>query len=289
MTRRLHPSFGGLLSCAFVLAGTAGVIVWLTPSLNHLWLDQNLPRALEPPGSRGHLLGTDGFGRDSFWRLLAGTGVSLAVSVIVVAITIPLGLLLGSVSGYRAGRWDERIGIASDVIWTFPLMLVVVIATSAVGMGLTAVVIGVAAVSWAGFARVIRSQVIGLRDADFVSAARLLGVPERKVFAAHVLPQLTDTVLVMAPYYASVAILTEAAMAFIGFGAQPPTPSLGDLLADGRNYWSVSRWQELIPGVTLCAIVLGLNGLGDMLRDRRGVDRGSSTAVASLSQTGARH
>lgn len=284
MSRR-RVILGGLLPGAFVLAGVAGVVVWLTPSLHHLWLDQDLTRVLEPPGSPGHLLGTDGFGRDVFWRLLAGTGVSLVVSAIVVAITIPLGLLLGSVSGYRPGRWDERISIASDVIWTFPLMLVVVIATSAVGMGLAAVVVGVAAVSWAGFARVIRSQVIGLRDADFVSAARLLGVPERKVFIAHVLPHLTDTVLVMAPYYASLAILTEAALAFIGFGAQPPTPSLGDLLADGRNYWSVSQWQELVPGITLCAIVLGLSGLGDGLRDRRRVNG----RVARLSETAARH
>lgn len=258
---------GLVLTILFLLIGMAGIVILLHPGLHHLWEDQNLRAVLVPPGSEGHLLGTDNFGRDLLWRIVAATGLSALMAVGVTAFVIVVGLVMGSVAGFFGGRADTGITGLIDLTWGFPLLLVAVIFAGMVGKGLNAVVAAAAVILWAGFARIIRAQVKTLREREFVEAARMLGTPAWKILVRHMWPNVLGTVLVMASYYVAITIIVEAGFSFIGLGVQPPTPSLGGIIAEGRNFWSVSIWPSVIPGATIALIVLGLNSLGDGLRD----------------------
>lgn len=258
---------GLVLTILFLLIGMAGIVILLHPGLQHLWEDQNLRAVLVPPGSEGHLLGTDNFGRDLLWRIVAATGLSALMAVGVTAFVIVVGLVMGSVAGFFGGRADTGITGLIDLTWGFPLLLVAVIFAGMVGKGLNAVVAAAAVILWAGFARIIRAQVKTLREREFVEAARMLGTPAWKIVVRHMWPNVLGTVLVMASYYVAITIIVEAGFSFIGLGVQPPTPSLGGIIAEGRNFWSVSIWPSVIPGATIALIVLGLNSLGDGLRD----------------------
>jgi peptide/nickel transport system permease protein len=258
----------GAIVTAFVLViGAIGTVILLTPSLQHLYLDQNLSAALLPPGEQGHLLGTDQYGRDLLWRTIAGTGISLLVGVLTTACTLVLGLILGTIAGYFGGTGDTAISGLIDLVWGFPLLLVAVIYAGMLGPGLRPVVVALGTVLWAGFARVVRAQVRTLREREFIEAARALGGSAPKIMIRHLVPNVFGTVLVMASYYVAIAVIAEAGFSFIGLGAQPPTPSLGQMIADGTNYFSVSFWLAVVPGIMIALIVLGLNLLGDGLRD----------------------
>lgn len=257
---------GLFLTVFFLLVGLSGAVILLTPSLHHLWEDQSLAQALEPP-SAANPLGTDNFGRDLLWRTVAGIGVSMLIGVGVTVIVIVVGLVLGSVAGYFGGRTDTIISGLIDLAWGFPLLLVAVILAGMIGKGLKDVVLAVAVILWAGFARIIRAQVKTLREREFVEAARALGTPHRRILLRHMAPNVIGTVLVMASYYVAITVITEAGFSFINLGAQPPTPSLGSMIAEGRNYFSTSIWPSIVPGSVIALIVLGLNSLGDGLRD----------------------
>ena len=258
---------GLILTIVFLLIGMAGAVVLLHPGLHHLWEDQNLAENLLPPGSEGHLLGTDNFGRDLLWRVVAATGLSVLMAVGVTTFVIVVGLVMGSIAGFYGGKAETGIAGLIDLTWGFPLLLVAVILAGMVGRGLNAVVAAAAIILWAGFARIIRAQVKTLREREFVEAARMLGTPEWKILVRHMWPNVLGTVLVMASYYVAITIIVEAGFSFIGLGVQPPTPSLGGIIAEGRNFWTVSIWPAVIPGVAIALIVLGLNSLGDGLRD----------------------
>jgi peptide/nickel transport system permease protein len=257
---------GLVLTVFFLLVGIAGAVILLTPSLHHLYEDQNLAEALRPPSAE-HWFGTDNYGRDLFWRAMAGTGVSLLIGVGVTAIVIVVGLALGALAGYFGRRTDTFVTGLIDLAWGFPLLLVAVILAGMIGKGLKDVVLAVAVILWAGFARIIRAQVKTLREREFVEAAHALGVPHWRILTRHMVPNVLGTVLVMASYYVAITVITEAGFSFIGLGAQPPTPSLGTMIAEGRNYFSTSIWPAVIPGAMIALIVLGLNSLGDGLRD----------------------
>ena len=258
---------GLILTIVFLLIGMAGAVVLLHPGLHHLWEDQNLAENLLAPGSEGHLLGTDNFGRDLLWRVVAATGLSVLMAVGVTTFVIVVGLVMGSIAGFYGGKAETGIAGLIDLTWGFPLLLVAVILAGMVGRGLNAVVAAAAIILWAGFARIIRAQVKTLREREFVEAARMLGTPEWKILVRHMWPNVLGTVLVMASYYVAITIIVEAGFSFIGLGVQPPTPSLGGIIAEGRNFWTVSIWPAVIPGVAIALIVLGLNSLGDGLRD----------------------
>jgi peptide/nickel transport system permease protein len=257
---------GLVLTVFFVLVGIAGVVILLTPSLQHLYEDQNLAQALQPPSAENPL-GTDQYGRDLLWRALAGTGVSLLIGVGVTAIVIVLGLTMGALAGYFGSKTETFITGLIDLAWGFPLLLVAVILAGMIGKGLKDVVLAVAVILWAGFARIIRAQVKTLREREFVEAARTLGVSDWRIIGRHMIPNVIGTVLVMASYYIAITVITEAGFSFIGLGAQPPTPSLGSMIAEGRNFFSRSIWPAVVPGAVIALIVLGLNSLGDGLRD----------------------
>ncbi len=259
--------FGAIVTAIVLIIGCIGAIVLAVPSLHHLYLDQNLSEALFAPGVGGHVLGTDEYGRDILWRAVTGTGISLLVAVITTTFTLVLGLTMGSIAGYYGGKFDTCIAALIDVTWGFPLLLVAVVFAGMLGPGLRPVILAIGVVIWAGFARVVRAQVRSMREREFVEAARALGTPAHMIIIRHMLPNILGTVLVMASYYVAVSVIAEAAFSFIGLGAQPPTPSLGQMIADGTNYFSTSFWPAVVPGVMIALIVLGLNLLGDGLRD----------------------
>ncbi len=258
---------GGILTIVILVVGTVGAVVLAVPSLHHLYLDQTLSKALLAPGVEGHLAGTDQFGRDILWRTIVGTGISLLIAVSATAFTLVLGLTLGSIAGYFGGRVDTIITGLIDLTWGFPLLLVAVVYAGMLEPGLKAVIFAIGTVVWAGFARVVRAQVKTLREREFVEAARALGTPAPKIILHHLIPNVLGTVLVMASYYIAISVIAEAGFSFIGLGAQPPTPSLGQMISDGRNYFAVSFWPSVVPGTMIALIVLALNSFGDGLRD----------------------
>lgn len=258
---------GAILTMIFVVVGVVGAVVLLVPQYQHLYLQQDLRHNLLPPLSGGHLLGTDQFGRDLMWRAMAGTGISLLAGVAVTALSMPVGMALGAISGYYGGASDRLVGGLIDITWGFPVILVAVIIAGMLQPGLWSVILAVSVVNWAGFARIIRAQVLSLREREFVEAAHALGVPDWKIIVRHLVPNTIGTTLVMASYYIAITVIAEAGLSFIGLGVQSPTPSLGQLISTGRAFLYVDAWAAFVPGLVIALIVLGLNTLGDGLRD----------------------
>jgi peptide/nickel transport system permease protein len=258
---------GAILTAIFVVTGITGLVVLNVHDLNDLWAKQELSQALKPPLTPGHVLGTDNFGRDLFWRIIAGTGVSLLIGIIITFFSMIVGMTMGTLAGYHGGWTDRLIGGLIDLTWGFPVILVAVIFAAMLEPGFAAIILAVSVVNWAGFARIIRAQAMSLRQREFVEAARALGISDVRIMIRHIVPHTISTTLVMASYYIAVSVIVEAGLSFIGLGLQPPIPSLGQMVADGRNYLSVSAWAAGLPGLTIMLVVLGLNTLGDSLRD----------------------
>jgi peptide/nickel transport system permease protein len=266
LTRSRATLFGGILTLVFVLTGIAGLVTIAVPGLNDLYLDQELSEALQAPLENG-LFGTDPLGRDLLARVVAGTGVSLAIAAIVTALSLLVGGVVGILAGYYGGRIDLVLSSVIDITWGFPIILIIIILAGVLSPGLVTVVLGIALINWAGFARIIRGETLKLRELDFIRAARAIGVPGWKIMLRHIAPNVVAPTLVLGSYYVAITIIAEAGTSFIGVGAQPPTPSLGQIIAEGQNYWSQQVWVVAIPGAALALIVLGLNSLGDGLRD----------------------
>jgi peptide/nickel transport system permease protein len=228
---------------------------------------QNLLQSNLPPLTKGHLLGTDQVGRDILSRLLTGIRISLIVGFGVTAISMIVGLAAGAIAGFRRGWVDSLISAIVEFTWGFPLILLAVVLAGTMGPGLLATILAVGLINWAGFARIVRGEVLSLREAEFVQSARASGLQEWKILLRHVLPNVLAPALVMASYYVALGIIAEAGLSFIGMGAQPPLPSLGVMIAEGRNYMLQNHWSSTIPGLTIVTVVLGLNLLGDGLRD----------------------
>jgi peptide/nickel transport system permease protein len=253
----------GLVIClTYLFLGGIG------PSLtSHDYAQQDLMDTYIRPFHQGHILGTDHLGRDLYARLAEGARISLLVGFGVTAIAMVIGVTFGMLAGYFRGWVDTVISGVVEFAWGFPLILIAVILTGAFGPGLKATVLAIGLINWAGFARIIRGEVLALREREFVQAARAIGAGHRRILLRHVLPNIVAPSLVMASYYVALAIIAEAGLSFIGMGAQPPLPSLGVMIADGRNYMLLDQWISTIPGIAIILIVMGLNFLGDGLRD----------------------
>ncbi|MEA2524512.1 MAG: peptide/nickel transport system permease protein [Thermomicrobiales bacterium] len=258
---------GGLLTIAFLVLGLVGLLIVSRQEWQHLYLDQNVRRTLILPFEEGTFLGTDNLGRSMVWRLVAGTGISLGAGLAVTAISMSVGMALGSLAGYVGGLTDRLISALIDLTWGFPVILVAVIFVGMLEPGLTAVILAISVVNWAGYARIVRAQTLSLKGRAFVEAARALGVPRWKIVLRHLIPNMLGTTLVMASYYIAVTVIAEAGLSFIGLGAQPPTPSLGQMVSNGRSFLSKDPWIVILPGGTIALLVLALNTLGDGLRD----------------------
>lgn len=219
------------------------------------------------PLSEDALLGTDHLGRDTATRLFVAIRVSLAVAVGVTGLALLAGLAIGTVAGFRGGWTDRSLSGVMDFIWGFPLILVAVLFAGGLGEGLLSVILAVGLVNMAAIARVVRGEVLSLSEREFIEAARAGGLSNWRIIRKHLLPNILAPALVLASYYVAVAIIAEAALSFIGLGAQPPLPSLGQMVAEGRNFLQLNHWETTVPGLTLVVMVLSVSLIGDGLRD----------------------
>ncbi|HJQ66636.1 MAG TPA: ABC transporter permease [Gemmatimonadales bacterium] len=251
------------LSIVTMLTLAAVAAPWLAPADP---LRGSLNESLQAP-SASFWLGTDVQGRDILTRVLFGARLSLAVGLVSQSVASLLGLVLGLLAGYY-GRWvDGALMRLADVTLAFPSLLLLIAIAAAVTPSLPLVFVVIGIVGWAGMARLVRGQVLALRGLDYVQAARALGARDARILARHLLPGVLAPVMVAATLGVGGAIMAEAALSFIGLGAQPPTPSWGAMVADGRDLLRVAPWVSLIPGLAIGLTVLGMNLLGDGLRD----------------------
>ena len=254
----------GLIVVALLL-----LVAILAPVLaRHDPVRVDLLRQFMPPSTE-HWMGTDVQGRDVWARLVYGARISLAVGLISQSIALALGLTLGLIAGYY-GRWiDDLVMRLADITLAFPTLLLLIAMVAALQPSLLVVFVTVGIVGWAGMARLVRGQVLVVRQLEYVHAARALGMRDRRIITRHVLPNVIAPVVIATTLGMAGAIMAEAALSFLGLGVQPPTPSWGAMIADGRDLSQLrsSPWTSLFPGLAIGATVLGFNLLGDALRD----------------------
>jgi peptide/nickel transport system permease protein len=219
------------------------------------------------PGTLEHPLGTDHRGRDILARLFYGTRIAMVVGIVSTGIAMVLGTLVGSVAGYYGGRIDDALMRAAEVLFAIPFLVLVIAFMTAFGRNLTFAMVGVGIATIPTFARLIRSRVLSVREEDFVEAARAAGVRDRNIILRHVIPNSFAPVLVQATLQIGINILIIAGLSFLGYGAQPPTPSWGQMLSASRNYMLPNPWFSIWPGLAILVTVVGFNLLGDGLRD----------------------
>jgi peptide/nickel transport system permease protein len=264
-TRR-RPVRGKLLGSGLVLlALTAAALLapWLSP---YSPSEQDLLASRQSP-SRAHWLGTDVLGRDVLSRMIWGTRVSLAVGVVVVGLEILIGAGLGVAAGYRGGWWDLVALRVADVTFAFPPLLFAILIVALLGPSLLNILLALMIVGWPELARLTRSEVLGLRELEFVEAAHALGARGRRVVSRHLIPNLVNTVLVQSSLRIGQVIVAESVLSFLGIGLQPPTPSWGSMINEGLEYLRTSPHLTLFPGAGLVVIVLAFNFLGEGLRE----------------------
>ncbi len=228
----------------------------------------DLINSLQPPSPQ-HWFGTDIQGRDVWARLVYGARVSLSVGIISQGIALTLGVILGLVAGYY-GRWvDELVMRLADVTLAFPTLLLLIALVAALQPSLTVVFATIGLVGWAGMARLVRGQVLVVRELEFVQAERALGAGDVRILIRHILPSVVAPVVIAATLGVAGAIMAESSLSFLGLGVQPPTPSWGSMIADGRDLYQLRHapWTSVFPGLAIGAAVLGFNLLGDALRD----------------------
>lgn len=217
--------------------------------------------------SERFLLGTDSLGRDLLSRLLYGARIALLVALIVVVIELVVGVPLGILAGYFGRRLDVAIAILTDIVWAFPPLVLAMAVIATVGAGLFQAVIAIALVSWVPFARVTRAKVMSIRQREYVLASMAMGSSHAHIIRHHILPNLLPTLLVLVTLTLPSALLMAAALSFLGFGVQPPTPEWGSMLNEGRNYMQDAPWISTFPGLAILLTAIGFNLLSDGIRD----------------------
>ncbi len=265
---RRRTALFGLVVVALV--GLAALFApWISPFDP---LEQDVSQRLRAPGwqdasGRLHPLGTDHLGRDILARVIYGARVALVVGFAAVSISGLLGMTIGLVSGYFGGRVDDLFMRLADIQLAFPFILLAIAVIGVLGPSLRNIIIVIGVSSWVVYARVVRGEVLSLREREFVQAAIALGSREWRVLRSHILPNAFTPWLVVATLDMARVIVVESALSFLGLGVQPPTPTWGGMLADGRVYLSTAWWLATFPGFAILVTVLGINLLGDGLRD----------------------
>jgi peptide/nickel transport system permease protein len=259
---KLKAWLGLGLSVTVLLA--AAFAPWLT---RHDPLAADFTAFLKPPGTVGHLLGTDQLGRDLLARVLHGARLALFIGACTVLITAVVGGLLGLLAGFFEGWPSTALMRLADLQLSFPFILLALTINAIVGLGLRNIIISLAAAGWVIYARVVRGEVLAVKQRDFVHAAAALGVGRMRVLFRHVLPNVAPSIIVVASLQFSQFIVAEAAISFLGFGVQPPTPAWGSMLSESRDFLYIAWWLAAFPGAALALTALGVNLLGDWLRD----------------------
>jgi peptide/nickel transport system permease protein len=261
------PVIPSLIIAAFVLVALLAPI--LTPADPYA---QSLRTRLKPPvweegGTWSRPLGTDRLGRDVLSRMILGARVSLAVGVLTVFLAGAIGATVGLTAGYYGGRVDALLMRVTDATLSFPVILLALILATTVGPSLGNVVVAVAVILWARYARVIRGEVLSLMERDFIAQARIAGCSAWRIITRHLLPNTLNTLVVLLTLQVGYVIIVEASLSFLGAGIPPPTPAWGSMIAEGRDYITTAWWVSLFPGLAILLVVLAFNLFGDWLRD----------------------
>jgi peptide/nickel transport system permease protein len=257
-------------ACVVVLATVLALLApALSPSdpIKNSLLDRLTPPMWLAGGDAKHPLGTDTLGRDVASRLLHGARVSLAVGFSAVLIAGVIGVALGLFSGWYGGRVDDALMRLGDVQLAFPVLVLAVAVLAVLGASMLNLILVLGVTGWITYARIVRGEVLTLRERDFVAAARALGAPDRWILARHLLPNVLPPITVVATFSVARTIIAEASLSFLGLGVPAPEPSWGAMLDEGRNYITTGWWLALFPGVAILLLVLGINLVGDWLRD----------------------
>ncbi len=262
---KIKTNKAGLLG-AFIISGL--ILVALTADLiaPYSYKEQDLTMMNSPP-SADHLMGTDEFGRDVFSRILHGSRISVYVGVVSVGLSVLLGSLLGAIAGYYGGVLDRTLSLITDLTWSLPEILVALLLVAVVGAGVECVIIAIALTYWAQYARLIRGQILMLKNEIYVEATRSLGATDFTILFKHLFPNAIAPVIVAATIGIGQAIVLEATLGFLGMGAQPPTPSWGAMMSNGTAYLFISPWVIIFPGLAMMVTVFGFNLFGDVLVD----------------------
>ncbi|MEZ0338583.1 ABC transporter permease [Mycobacterium sp. pV006] len=254
------------LVSALVLLGVAVVALtadWVAP---HGVNDINVPNALQPP-SGSHWLGTDELGRDILSRVIVAIQASMRIAVVSVVFAVLVGVTVGVVAGYRGGWLDTVLMRVIDVMFAFPVLLLALAVVAILGPGVTTTMLAIGIVYTPIFARVARASTLGVRTEPYVSASRAMGSGDLYILRRHVLPNIAGPLIVQTSLSLAFAILSEAALSFLGLGIQPPEPSLGRMIFDSQGFVTMAWWMAVFPGAAIFVIVLAFNMFGDGLRD----------------------
>ena len=269
--RRVRPLAGALVGATvLLLVGLTAVgAPWIAP---HDPREQVLERRLRPPawserGEWAYPLGTDHLGRDILSRLVYGSRISLLVGITSVVISGFLGVTLGVLAGYYGGRLDAFLMRLVDIQLAFPFILLAISVIAVLGAGVRNVIIVLGVARWMDYARVVRGDVLTVREREFVTAARALGAANRTIIPRHILPNVLTPIVIVATFAVATNIITEASLSFLGLGVEATIPTWGSMLADGRSYIGRAWWLTTLPGLAILLTVLSINILGDSLRD----------------------
>jgi peptide/nickel transport system permease protein len=266
---RLDPLvvISGLIVLAVIVCGVAAPLVAPFDPLAQHFTD-----VLKPPGTVGpdgtYWLGTDPLGRDLLSRIIYGARISLLVGVLTVAVRGTLGVAIGLIGGFYGGKVDDVLMRIADIQLTLPFLIVAIAVLVVLGPGLMNLIIVLGLTGWVDFGRVVRSEVLSIRERDYVDAARNLGASNSYILRRHVLPNTTSVILVIATLQIASVIIAEASLSFLGIGVPALTPTWGKEISEGRDYAAIAWWLPTFPGLAIFATVLAINILGDYLRDR---------------------
>ncbi|MET0851824.1 MAG: ABC transporter permease [Candidatus Rokuibacteriota bacterium] len=265
--RRRLPVVSLTIIAVFVVAAVFAPL--LSPADPY---EQTLRLRFRPPvwmegGSWAHPLGTDRLGRDLLSRIVHGARVSLSAGVVTVLLASALGAAIGLVAGYYRGRVDATLMRITDATMSFPVILLALILAVTVGPSFTNVVLAIAVILWARYARVIRGQVLTLMELDFIAQARIAGAGAWRIVTRHLFPNTLNTLVVLVTLQVGYVIILEASLSFLGAGIPPPTPAWGSMIAESRDFITSAWWASALPGLAILLVVLAFNLLGDWLRD----------------------
>jgi len=261
-----------LLRNKLALSGAVIILIMSVFAVFAPFLSEYQPNEIEigsyllPPSS-AHLLGTDMLGRDLFSRMAYGARISLSVGLIAVSISVLIGIFLGSIAGFYGGKIDMLIMRFVDIMLCFPNIFLILALVALLEPSIMIIMAVIGLTSWMGISRLVRAEILSLKERDFVQAARASGVSNIKIISRHLVPNAIGPVIVSATLGVAAAILVESSLSFLGIGVQPPTPSWGNILMDAKSSLGIAWWMTLFPGLSIFITVLGYNLFGEGLRD----------------------
>lgn len=229
-------------------------------------VEADYSKTLQPP-SKNHFFGTDEFGRDIFSRILYGTKYALIVGLGVVLVTFAIGITLGILAGYFGGMTDGMIMRAVDIMMSMPSLVLAIALAGVLGGGLKSIIIAIGVIRWAPLARLVRGETLSIKEEPYIEAAGALGISNLHIIFKHILPNISSSLIVYATLSIPAAILTSAALSFLGVGMQPPTPEWGLMVSEGRDFLGSAWWISTFPGLAIMVVSLTFNIVGDALRD----------------------